>query len=138
LEGELALRVSRPGEVERIVSRNASIKESESILARLNVQERPRLAIDVDDVAPGACLLLELRLKRTVLVVVLGTENERNVELAIARGETQHVLGWISQDVSARLTEIRVLSSLKPVSSVLTNQQFGSVAHNPQRVVMIP
>jgi len=55
-----------------VAARNASVKDSEAILARLDIQERPRLAIDVDDIAPCARLLLQLGLKCPVLVVILG------------------------------------------------------------------
>lgn len=95
LEGQLGGCVGRLGEVEGVVPRDARVEDTEAVLARLDVEERPGLAVDVDHVAPGARLLLQLRLQRPVLVVELGAQDERDVELAVAGGEAEGVLGWI-------------------------------------------
>lgn len=102
LEGQLRSGVGRLGEVEGVVPRDARVQEAEAVLARLDVQERPGLAVDVDHVAPGARFLLQLRLQRPVVVVELGTEDQRDVELAVARGEAEGVLGRICEDVGSR------------------------------------
>lgn len=84
LEGQLGGGVGGAGKVEGEVAGDSRVEDAEAVLARLDVEEGPGLAVDVDHVAPGARVLAELRLQRPVLVVVLGPEDEGDVELAVA------------------------------------------------------
>jgi hypothetical protein len=55
-EWQLSASGGRFGEVKRKASRDSGVQEAKAVLAGLDVQIGPRLAVDVNNVAPDACL----------------------------------------------------------------------------------
>jgi hypothetical protein len=104
---------SRGLEEEQVkVAGNRSIEDAEVVLARLHIYERPGHSVDMDNVAPQTILFVEARIEGAVAVLVFGRLDKGNVELSVARWQTQGVLCRVSHQIRASLAKVCVLRSL--------------------------
>lgn len=104
LEGDLGRRACAALEVKTERARDGGIEESKTVFAGLHVEEGPRLAIDVDDIAIKRVGLASRREQLAVGLVLLGREDQRDVVNAVDGGEIESVLRRVMNDVAAGLT----------------------------------
>ena len=103
LERDLCTRPSRPAEVEEEGPGDGGVEEAEAILARLNVKEWPRLSVDVDDIAKEGISLSSRTEESSVILVLFGAENQRNIVNSVSRRQAETVLLGVVDDVSSSL-----------------------------------
>jgi hypothetical protein len=82
-------------EVKKECTGHRCIQKTEPVLARLYVEVRPWLAVDMDDIAIERRFLGSRAEERTIAFVLLGCQDERDVELAIPRWQVESVFGRV-------------------------------------------
>ena len=87
-------------------SANRCIEKSESVLARLDIEEGPRLTVDTDNVTVERVILTSGGDQLTIRLVVAGSNHERNVVLALRQFEG--VLSRVVENVKAGLAIVSV------------------------------
>lgn len=112
LEGNLCGGPRLPLEIQPEGARDGCVEEAEAVFARLHVEEGPGLAVDVDDVAVEGVGFARGGEEFSVGLVLLGGEDERDVEGAVARGQAEGVFGGVVDDVAAGLAEVGVFGGL--------------------------
>lgn len=112
LEVELSFKLGAPGKEEREGARDRGVEETQAVFPGLHVEERPRLSVDVNNITPKTVALPGGREQSPVAVVLLGRDDQRDVEFAVARREVQCAFGRVLDDVCAGLPEIRILGGL--------------------------
>jgi hypothetical protein len=73
-------------EIQEECARDRCIQETEPVLARLDIEVRPCLTIDMDNIAKERVVFEGWAEQCAIVVVLLGRQDEGNVKLAVARG----------------------------------------------------
>jgi hypothetical protein len=113
-------------EVQLERSANRSVQEAESILAGFDLEVRPRLTVDMDNITEEVgSLAVRLRApQRAIRVVALGCQSEWNVVVSLGQA-SDCLLLVIMKDVESSLAHIGVLSGV--IDSVVMVPEGTSV-----------